>query len=79
MSILQMGIVKIQPSETLPSLTLSLWNVTPKLTMSQVTVTDTKKQICADRSKIDIANIKGTLLFFLFFFSCLFSSYVGQQ
>ena len=51
------NVVQIQHFETLPSLTLSLWNSTLNLTISQVTITEAMKQICADRSQIDLAYI----------------------
>ena len=35
------SVIQIQPSETLPSLTVSLWNSTPKLTISKVTINKT--------------------------------------
>ena len=58
------NLVQIQPSESLPSLTLSLWNFAQKLTISQATITEIMKQICADLSQFDIADIKGTVSFF---------------
>ena len=66
------NVVQIQPSETLPLLMLSLWNSIPKLIISQETITETMKQIRADHSQIDIADIKRTLLFLFFFFCSLF-------
>ena len=52
-----------------PFLMLSLWNSTLKLIISQTTMTKTMKQICADHSQIDFANItKGPFHFFWFFF-----------
>ena len=56
------NVVQIQPSETLP-ITLKLCT---KLTISLATITVTMKKICADLSQIGIADIKGTLSFFLF-------------
>ena len=44
--------VQIQPSGTLPSLTISLWNSTLKLTISQTTITETMKQICVHLSQL---------------------------
>jgi len=65
------NIVQIQPSETLLLLMLSLWNSKLKLTISKATITETMKQICADCSQINIANIKETLWFILsLIFAC---------
>ena len=67
--------VQIQPSEALPLLTLSFWNPTPKLKISQATIIETMKQIGSDHSLIDIVGGIKRLLS-LVFFVCLFFFYM---